>query len=304
MFSQDCTLHLADERSLMYFTCGDPNGIPVFYFHGSGVASGYVAKALDETAASLHIRIIAPDRPGMGGSSSKPGRRLTDWQEDVASLADFLKIDTFCILCESGGAAYAYACALKMAERVRLISVVSGLIPLDLPVLQKGAPLSKRLSTRLGRAMMTNLPGFMIKAMLKNMHLGVQKDPAAFFLKSFQKAPEAEKQYFQTQKNRDLFSSVILHTFQNGYSGAVTDMRICLGKWNLPVEKLSIPIQLYHGKMDKTVPVEFAENMSRYLNNCNARYYPKETHLSLLPSHANEILSAIQQECGYLAAHS
>jgi hypothetical protein len=104
---------------------------------------------------------------------------------------------------------------------------------------------------------------------------------------------KAEKEYFQPQKNRDLFSSVIVHTFQNGYSGTVVDLRICLGKWNLPVETLSIPIQLFHGKMDKTVPVEFAENISRHLKNCMIRYFPEDTHLSLLPCHANEILSEI-----------
>ncbi|MGB8166425.1 MAG: alpha/beta hydrolase, partial [Chthoniobacteraceae bacterium] len=57
---------------------GTPTGEPVFFFHGwpSGAAQG---RLLDEAARALGIRIIAPSRPGCGGSTPQRGRRLVDW---------------------------------------------------------------------------------------------------------------------------------------------------------------------------------------------------------------------------------
>jgi len=37
----------------------------------------------DALAASLGIRLIAVDRPGIGLSTGRPGRRLLDWPGDV-----------------------------------------------------------------------------------------------------------------------------------------------------------------------------------------------------------------------------
>lgn len=34
-------------------------------------------------ATALHVRLIVPDRPGMGLSDGKPGRGLLDWPADV-----------------------------------------------------------------------------------------------------------------------------------------------------------------------------------------------------------------------------
>jgi alpha/beta hydrolase family protein len=89
----DTTVTLADGRRLAYTEWGDPNGSPLLYFHG------YPASRLmcpDERATlSAGVRLIAPDRPGVGRSDVQEGRTIADWPADVDSLADALGIDRF-----------------------------------------------------------------------------------------------------------------------------------------------------------------------------------------------------------------
>ena len=47
----------------------------------------------DIALAELNVRIIAADRPGYGLSDFRRGRKILDWPEDVAELADKLHIE-------------------------------------------------------------------------------------------------------------------------------------------------------------------------------------------------------------------
>jgi len=92
----------------------------------------------DALANKLNIRVIAPDRPGLGRSEFQPGRRIGDWPDDVLALADQLKLARFAILGYSGGGPYAAACALKIPERLTRVGIVSGTAPFDEPGLTAG----------------------------------------------------------------------------------------------------------------------------------------------------------------------
>ncbi|MGH2898955.1 MAG: alpha/beta fold hydrolase, partial [Solirubrobacteraceae bacterium] len=72
-------------RELTFTELGDPNGTPVFGFHGTP-GSYRLFDVLDEDARRLGLRLIAPDRPGYGHSDYVPDRRLLDWPRDVVAL--------------------------------------------------------------------------------------------------------------------------------------------------------------------------------------------------------------------------
>ena len=57
-------------------------------------------------ALARGIRIIAPDRPGLGLSTRLPGRQIADWPNDVRELADALGIARFAVIGISGGGPY------------------------------------------------------------------------------------------------------------------------------------------------------------------------------------------------------
>lgn len=72
----------------------------------------------DELASRSNIRLIVPDRPGMGGSDPDPGRTLDAWPRDVQALADACGLERFAVLGYSEGIGYAAACAVSLPDRV------------------------------------------------------------------------------------------------------------------------------------------------------------------------------------------
>lgn len=112
------TIKLRDGRDLGYAEYGPPTGRPVLWFHGTPGASGQVPPAARLTAAQRGVRIIAVERPGVGGSTPHLYQRVLDWADDVQALADALGFDAFGIVAVSGGGPYLLACAYEMPERV------------------------------------------------------------------------------------------------------------------------------------------------------------------------------------------
>ncbi len=104
----DTTIQLRDGRTLAYAEYSKSRGKVLFYFHG-GADSRLEARFLAEQAKQAGVRLIGIDRPGMGRSHFKAGRRLLDWPDDVIELADHLHIDHFAVVGVSGGGPYALA---------------------------------------------------------------------------------------------------------------------------------------------------------------------------------------------------
>ena len=75
------------------------------------------------------MRLISPDRPGIGRSERQPGRTLLDWPADVAALADELEVSRFAVMGWSAGGAYAAACAFALPERVSAVALIASVIP-------------------------------------------------------------------------------------------------------------------------------------------------------------------------------
>ena len=121
---------LPDGRRLAYAEYGDPQGHPTFYFHGLP-GSRLEAILAADSAARAGIRLIASDRPGIGGSDPQPRRTLLDWPADVLRLADHIGIPHFSVVGVSGGAPYAAVCAYAIPERLDAVMIVSGVAPFD-----------------------------------------------------------------------------------------------------------------------------------------------------------------------------
>ena len=96
------TLRLRDDRQVGYREYGTPDGTPVLYFPGLPCLS-FLPSYWAETVPELDIRLITLERPGYGVSDFQPDRRLLDWPDDVAGIAEALEIDRFGVLGFSGG---------------------------------------------------------------------------------------------------------------------------------------------------------------------------------------------------------
>jgi pimeloyl-ACP methyl ester carboxylesterase len=86
---------------------------------------------MDESRTEL--RVVTIDRPGYGGSSPQPGRRLENWPSDVAAVADELGVERFGVTGLSTGGAYVVASAALLPDRVVGAGVISGVSDFSWP---------------------------------------------------------------------------------------------------------------------------------------------------------------------------
>ena len=112
--------HPRTGRTIAFSEVGDPHGSVVFCCVGMGLTR-YVTSFYDEIAKAQKLRIITPDRPGVGETDAMSAERSTPlaWVDDVAVICTSLGIEKFSLLAHSAGAIYALAAALKMPQYVR-----------------------------------------------------------------------------------------------------------------------------------------------------------------------------------------
>lgn len=118
---------LSDGRTLAYLDRGPRTGIPILHFHSfQGSRLEHMA-ADDSLLAKLNIRLISPDRPGMGLSTPARDRTVVSWAADVRQLTEHLlgPGQGFSILGFSAGATYALACG--QLPGLRAISLAGSL---------------------------------------------------------------------------------------------------------------------------------------------------------------------------------
>ncbi|KAI9871311.1 MAG: hypothetical protein M1830_003042 [Pleopsidium flavum] len=107
-------------RVISFSEVGDPSGFAVFCCVGMGLTR-YITAFYDELALTLRLRLITPDRPGVGESEPYADDTGTPlgWPDDVYAICQALKITKFSILAHSAGAIYALATALRMPQHIR-----------------------------------------------------------------------------------------------------------------------------------------------------------------------------------------
>jgi pimeloyl-ACP methyl ester carboxylesterase len=274
---------LSDGRRLGLAEFGDRQGRPVFYFHGFP-GSRLEAKLADGISRESKVRFIGIDRPGYGLSNFKPKRRIIDWANDVAELADALRIDRFSILGVSGGGPYAAACACKMPDRLYAVGIICGMGPVDVPDLIRGMPWLYRQGLRLAGhlpAIATNLysfPALFIRNYPERM-LSILSGIVA----------EPDKIALKNEALIQVLSASFREAFRSSLRWPATDVVLYSRPWGFPLECVNINVHLWHGEKDRIVPPEMGHYMAQSITNCRATFFPGEGHFSIFLNRIEEI---------------
>ena len=286
------TITLHDGRTLAYIDCGDAEGTPVFHFHGHPGSRLEVLIA-DKTASDTGVRLIGIDRPGMGFSDFKKGRRILDWADDVAELADALGINQFSVQGASGGGPYALACAYRLADRLLTCGVIAGLGPIHL-LGTKGMMLTNRLQFALAKRM-TWLVQMLFQAYLGRYRSYLDDEKkfeilAAKMVRGLQhtiKDPDAPR----------LYARETLEAFRQGSRGAAYDASLFAQPWGFALEEIIFEnVYLWHGERDIHVPIGMARAVGAKLPHCQARYFADEDHMAVVFNHLGEVMRAMKSE--------
>ncbi len=283
--TSDRVISLRDGRALGYAEYGDLTGKPVFFFHGLP-GSRRQRHPDDSIAIELGARIIAIDRPGYGLSDFQQGRKLLDWPDDVAQLADSFKIDQFAAIGVSGGGPYLLACAYKMPERITSATVISGMGPIDDPDAIKGM-LS---SMRLGLGIAPRVPWGFVRLALDPVAKIVSRNPLGAKKLVPSSAPEVDKKAFARPEIQEVDRQDLGEAYRNGAQGAFWEVVLLATPWGFRLEDIHKKIFLWHGEEDTTVPQHMGRYVARTLSDCKSRFYPGEGH-TLIYNYWREILT-------------
>ncbi|KAF2221162.1 hypothetical protein BDZ85DRAFT_297815 [Elsinoe ampelina] len=112
--------HPKTNRLISFSEVGAPTGFPVVVCVGMGLTR-FVSAFYDELATTLNLRLITPDRPGVGRSepySERDAPGPMSWHQDVAAICTSLNITHFSLLAHSAGSIFAMATALVLPNQV------------------------------------------------------------------------------------------------------------------------------------------------------------------------------------------
>jgi pimeloyl-ACP methyl ester carboxylesterase len=275
---------LADGRNMSFAEYGSPDGHPVFYFHGNPSSRLEPLLIGEDVFVRLGLRIIAPDRPGMGRSTFQPHRGFSSWPVDVVALADALGLDKFSVLGSSGGGVYVAACAMRIPERLHSAVIVSGAWRMDQPRLLTHLHVLTRLSWLLAKR-----APLLLRLLLKSMTANFSTDLAK--MKNF--LPQADYDAFESPGRYETFGYVLREAMRQGSRGPVWDMRMYVHPLDVRLQDIHMPLHVFHGEKDSNVPIALVREALANIPTARLTIYPHEAHLSTLCNRFDDIAKAL-----------
>lgn len=259
---------LTDGRQLEYFEFGDPLGVPVLYHHGMP-GSAIEAAALHDVFLRHGLKLISPNRPGIGASSNTENYCLAQITSDTQELIAYLRHSKVSVIGWSSGGVPALWLAKYAAEQVQqviLLSSYSHFSELEqAPFNQAGqASWLKRATSQLPRLSLlcmafagylaTKLPKLYFQLMMRQCHVQ-DIDILHSYPQYGNMLLEAQRQSFR-QSGASLFHDLVSQFEQ----------------WPFHLNSIHAPVTVFQGDCDPFV----SERIGQHLADClpNSEYYP------------------------------
>jgi len=240
-----------DGRRLAYTTYGDPTGRPVLFCHGTP-GSRLLGRLLDAPAAERGVRLLAPDRPGIGDSGDAD-RSIDDWPDDVAALLSRLDADRATVLGFSGGAPFAVAC--HRLESVESVTLVSGTGPPGLADIGR--------TQRAMGALARYAPWLCGPLVRIQRRVVARQDPEAALDLVAQSPPETDA--LSADEIARVVAADVLAAAANGPAGVVREMGLLAKPWPVDLGDVSVPVTVVQGQRDTNVAPETGAALARHL---------------------------------------
>jgi pimeloyl-ACP methyl ester carboxylesterase len=282
-------IRLPDGRRLGFAEYGAADGRPLLFFHGTPGAR-LLARVAHEVALSRNVRLIVPERPGFGRSDFQAGRRIAHWPDDVAVLADALGLDRFAVAGVSGGGPYALACAWRLPDRIPVVGIVSGMVPLDDPASAAALPRRERQVF----ALLRRAP-WLARALAAAAVPVARRYPDRTFDLVAARAPAPDRALLQQPEIRAGLIGDMREALRAGAHGALHELELFGRAWGFRLADVQVPVVLWHGEADAQVPVAIARRLAREIPTCRARFLADAGHFWLL-DHYEEVLATLCPE--------
>jgi pimeloyl-ACP methyl ester carboxylesterase len=263
---------------LRFDVSGDPHGSPVFLLHGmpgSRVGPRPRPMFLHQRGA----RLISFDRPGYGGSDRRPGRRVADVVEDVAVVADALRLDRFAVAGRSGGAPHALACAALLPERVTRAAALVGLAPRDAEGLDWFAGMAPSNVSEF-RAAFTDPERYAARLIPRS--LAIRSNPARLLEELRADLTDEDRMIVSDLTIRSMLLRAYLEALRTSPYGWIDDVLALTGPWGFDPAQIRVPVLLWHGARDVFSPASHSSWLAARIPRATAVLEPAAAHFAAL----------------------
>jgi pimeloyl-ACP methyl ester carboxylesterase len=262
---------LADGRLISWAEYGSPQGAPLVMLHGTP-GSRLQYRWMHTAAAAAGVRVIAPERPGYGGSDRMPaGITYSAYSDDLRQLLDHLELRTVTLCGASGGGGFAVAAAIAYPARVERLILLSAALPVPRGVL-RGLALPVRLLLFLARYA-PGLTGRLLSAQLS-------ADPDSAVGRAGRRfMPVSDRRLLEAPEWRRRFDEDFHEALRQGPAAAVADLALGSGPLGADLADLTVETVLLHGAEDVNVPVGVARWVAAHVPNARLIEQPGSGHL-------------------------
>ncbi len=259
-------------RRLEVFEYGDPGGFPLFFFHGL-IGSHHQAGFVAAEAARRGLRVIAPNRPGVGRSDFERRKTPLDSVADVEAVAGTLGLGRFGLIGISGGTPYALAALHRLRHRAGPTAILSGMGPTRLRGALRGMPTARRLALTIG----ARRPRLAVRA-FQGWAERFEADPEGFLDRFVAGSCRADRVLFRRPDLRRLFLGDLHQVFRvarQGPEGLAQELRL-YRDLGFPLRDLPSDrrVVLWQGLDDDVVPPAMAYALARQIPNAEAHFVP------------------------------
>lgn len=271
---------LPDGRVLRWASWGPPDGRPVLFHHGTPSSRLH---RLDPDALELHgVHFVGVDRPGVGGSTPQPGRRVVDWPDDAHALLDGLGLERVIAMGHSMGGAYALACAARLPQRVDGVALLASIAPWHEPGFRE-------------------LASPYVDAILTTFERDPEGAPARYreeidaLCRATLESPDEVVDRFAeravSEVDRDLLGTspairrhvrenMVAHFAQGGEGLFEERMAGHVQDWGFEVAEVSAPVHVFQGLEDTLSPPRVGRALSRALPDATLHTLPGTGHFT------------------------
>ncbi|HYO04513.1 MAG TPA: alpha/beta hydrolase [Mycobacterium sp.] len=256
-FVNDHVVRLRDGRRMGFAQFGDPDGFVIVNAHG-GLACRRDVAAAASVARHAGVRLVSPDRPGIGLSDPQPGRTVLDWAGDVAELLDQLGVDRFAAMGWSMGGQYAAAIGHVLWLRVTRVAIIAGALPLTEPGVFDHLPMMDRVYTSLSER-----APWVAQQCFRTMGLAARCAPTLYGRLAARDLGAADAAVLRDE-GFDTFALMSREALRRP-AGVVEEYRAWIRPWGFAPEDLVVGVDVWTGTDDELVdgdwPSELADRI-------------------------------------------
>jgi pimeloyl-ACP methyl ester carboxylesterase len=253
---------------------GPQGGRLILFCHGLA-DSRLSARLFGPAARELGLRLVAPDRPGIGRTGPRGLGRLADWAEDAALVLDAAAAAPAALLGISAGGPFAAACAARLHGRVRSLTLIAPLGPPGWPT--RGMAPGQRLALQAARRAPASGGWFLGRLAVLARH-----SPRLSLCLATSELPGTDRRALAQPGLREAFLAAYGEAFRQGSRGVAQDLRVLMRPWRFELGSIAVPASIHHGDADTTVPPQHARLLAAAIPGAQLQLHPGHRHFSIL----------------------